>query len=114
MTVSTAVGRMRDRVEIQEGTRTRLGQGSQLDTFSRVAERWASIVERPDDKFIVEIRYYQGLIPTAKNVLDSAGNKILVNRLKHGTRILNIEDVLDKDAQKTVLRLICTRDDQTF
>jgi len=114
MTVSTAVGQMRHRVEIQESTRTRGAQGSQVDTFATVDTRWASVRETKDEQFMVEMRYYDGLIPTARKLLDADGNKISVNRLKHGTRILNIEDVLDMGAQKTIVRVICTRDDETF
>jgi len=114
MTIGTNVGQMRNRIEIQESTRTRGAQGTQIDTFATIATRWGSVAENPDEKFIVMMRYYRGLIPTAKKLLDDNGNKISVNRLKHGTRILNIEDVLDKDAQKTVIRIVCTRDDETF
>ena len=114
MTVGTNVGAMRHRIEIEEGTRTKGAQGTQIDTFAKIATRWGSIKETADDKFVIEMRYFDGLIPTAKNVLDSLGNKIKVNRLKHGTRILNIEDVLDKDALKQIIRVVCTRDDETF
>ena len=114
MTVSINVGVMRHRIEIQESTRTKGAQGSQIDTFATIATRWGDVAEREDEKFIVNMRYFSGLIPTAKKLLDKDDNKISVNRLKHGTRILNIEDVLDMKAKKQVVRIICTRDDQTF
>lgn len=114
MTVSINVGEYRHRVEIQESTRTRGAQGSQIDTFSTIATRWARIQEQPDDKFVVDIRHFDGLIQTAKKVLDADGNKRSVNRLKHGTRILNIQDVLDMRAMNQAVRLVCTRDDETF
>ena len=114
MTVSINVGDMRHRIEIQQSTRTRGAQGTQIDTFATIDTVWASVAENQDERFIVMMRYYKGLIPTAKKLLDESGNKISVNRLKHGTRVLNIEDVLDKSAQKTIMRIICTRDDETF
>jgi len=114
MTVSVNVGQMRHIVEIQESTRTRGAQGSQIDTFATVATRRASVKETKDEQFMVEMRYYKGLIPTAKKLLDKDGNKISVNRLKHGTRVLNIEDVLDKGAMKQIMHVLCTRDDETF
>lgn len=114
MTITTNIGTFRHRVEIQESTRTRGEQGTQIDAFSKIATRWASIVEREDEKFIVDMRYYPGLIPTNKKLLDEDGAKISVNRLKHGTRILNIIDVLDMRAMKQIVRCVCIRDDQTF
>lgn len=114
MTVSANVGDFRHRIEIQESTRTRGAQGTQIDTFATIAIRWGSIKETKDDKFTVDMRYYAGLIPTAKKLLDKDGNKISVNRLKHGARILNIEDVLDNKAMKQIVRVICIRDDETF
>lgn len=114
MTVSTNVGAMRHRIEIQRSTRTRGAQGSQVDTFATIATRWGSIKETANDKFTVDMRYFPGLIPTAKKLLDTAGNKISVTRLKHRTRILNIEDVLDMSANKQIVRVVCSRDDETF
>jgi head-tail adaptor len=114
MTISANPGLYRHVVEIQESTRTRGDQGTQIDTFATIATRRASVREDADDKFTIEMRYFDGLIPTAKKLLDEDGNKISVNRLKHGTRILNIEDVLDMRAMKQIVRVICTRDDETF
>ena len=114
MTVSMNVGDMRHRIEIQESTRSKGAQGSQIDTFATISTRWGKVTEREDEKFIVDMRYFSGLIPTAKKLLDKDDNLISVNRLKHGTRVLNIEDVLDMRAVKQVIRVVCTRDDQTF
>ncbi len=114
MTVGINTGDFRHRIEIQESTRTRGAQGTQIDTFATIATRWGSVKETASDKFTVDMRYYSGLIPTAKKLLDKDGNKISVNRLKHGTRILNIEDVLDMKAMKQIVRVVCVRDDETF
>jgi head-tail adaptor len=114
MTVGINVGDLRHRIEIQESTVTKGAQGTRIDTFIKVATRWGSVKETKGEKFTVDMRYFEGLIPTAKKKLDSDGNEISVNRLKHGTRILNIEDVLDMKAEKQIIRVICTRDDETF
>jgi head-tail adaptor len=114
MTVSLDVGELRHRVEIQESTRSKGAQGTQIDTFATIDTRWAKVTEKEDDRFIVDMRYFSGLIPTAKKLLNSDGEAISVNRLKHGTRILNIQDVLDMRAVKQVVRVVCTRDDETF
>jgi head-tail adaptor len=114
MTVSVSIGDFRHRVEIQESTITRGAQGTQVDTFATVMTRWAQITEKPDEKFVVDLRYIDGLIPTAKKNLDADGVEIKSNRLKHRARILNIQDVVDMRAMKQIVRLICTRDDETF
>ena len=114
MTVAVNVGDFRHRIEIQESTRSKGAQGTQVDTFATVATRWGSVRETKDDRFRVDMRYYPGLVPTARKVLDDDDVELPVNRLKHGTRILNIEDVLDVNAMKQVIHVICIRDDQTF
>ncbi len=114
MTISVNIGDFRHRVEIQEGTVTKGAQGTSIETFTKVATRWASIRETADEKFRVDIRYYKGLVPTARKVLDDKDVERPVNRLKHGSRILNIEDVLDVNSMRQVMRVLCTRDTQTF
>jgi head-tail adaptor len=104
MTVSNNVGDFRHRVEIQESTITRGAQGTQVDTFATVITRWASIKENPNEQFIVDMRYVEGLIPTAKKNLDINGVEIKSNRLKHKARILNIDDVLDMRAFNQTVR----------
>ena len=66
MTVSTNIGDLQHRIEIQESTRTRGAQGTQIGTFATIATRWGKVTEREDEKFIVNMRYFSGLIPTAK------------------------------------------------
>jgi len=114
MTVSVNVGDFRHRIEIQEGTVTKGAQGTQTETFAKVATVWGSIKETADEQFRVDIRYFTGLVPTARKVLDDDDVERPVNRLKHGARILNITDVLDVNAMKQIMRVICTRDPQTF
>lgn len=114
MVTTVNVGTLRHRIEIQRSTRSRTAQGTQVDTFSTIATRYGSIREDREEKFIVIMRHFPGLIPTAKKLLDADGEKISVHRLKHETRILNIEDVLDLESKGQLMRIICTRDDETF
>lgn len=114
MVIQANVGNMRDRIEIQAGTLTRGDAGSEKYTWSTVARVYGEIREDAGEKFTVTIRYYPGLTPTGRRVEDSDGNQLTVNRLKHGSRILNIEDVLDLRVQRRLMRLNCVRDDQVF
>lgn len=114
MTIALDVGAMRHRIEIQESSRSKGAQGTQIDTWTTIAKRWGRISETKDEKFSVEMRFFDGLVPTAKKVLGADDIEIAVNRLKHGTRVLNIEDVLNTGSFNQVIRLLCTRDPQTF
>jgi head-tail adaptor len=101
-------------VEIQESAIVRGAQGSRIDVWTTVATRWARITEGKNEQFIVDIRYFEGLVPTAVKKLDEEENEIPVNRLKHQARILNIQDVIDMKAMKQLVRVVCIRDDETF
>lgn len=109
------LGTFRHRIEIQESDPDRGTQGSLVENFLTVATRWGSIREDAGQKFTVNLRHFDGLIPTGVNVGDDAGNPVKVNRLKHNNTVLNIEDVLDVSSGKErYTRLICVRDDETF
>lgn len=114
MVLQVDIASLRERIEIQEGTVTRGDAGTERYSWSTVARVRGKVREDPEEKFIVTIRYWPGLTETGRRVEDDDGTQLPVHRLKHGMRILNIEDVLDMQAQGRLMRLHCTRDDQTF
>lgn len=99
------LSQMRDRVTIQSRTQTRDTRGGTVDTWAEVAEVWARVEPLSGREFWqaqqaqaqtthkVTIRYYDGLTST--------------HRLLYGSRVLNIDSVIDVESRKREHQLLC-------
>lgn len=99
-------GLLSHRVEIQAPTESRDAFGGVTRSWSTVKRRWARIQsgrgrefiqasqQRADITHVVQMRYTTGVTNA--------------HRLKFGSRVLNIESVLEPDAGRRELMLYCT------
>ena len=100
-----AAGKLRHRLSIQEPAKTRAGDGTVSESWLTLAVVWASVAPIRGRELIeaqrfesqvthrVRMRYYAGL--TAQH------------RLLFGTRVLNIESVLNKEERNVEMELMC-------
>lgn len=96
---------MRHRIEIQTATKTRAADGGVVRTWFTVATRWGSVAPINADETTnaeqiqrtrthdVRMRYYSGL---------TAGQ-----RLKVGSRVFNIAQILNPDERNIETQILC-------
>lgn len=103
--IPVALGKLRHRLEIQEGATSRNTYGEDTPAWSTVATRFASIEPltgreawlakqvSPDVTHQVTMRHYDGLTPK--------------HRLQFGTRLFEIESVRNVDELKRFVVCMC-------
>lgn len=98
-------GQLRDRVTLQEVTETRDSFGAVVEAWSDVATVWAEVADLSGREYFdaqqtnaelktrIRIRYRSGVVPKMRAVF--------------GSRVFDIESVIDPDSRRRELHLMC-------
>lgn len=101
-------GRLRHRVEIQSGTETVDAAGQPVTTWSTTKTVWGSVEPLLGREFQEAQRTDSDITHTV--TVRGASSVDVEKRIKFGTRILNIDSVLDVDERGITKRIMCKED----
>ena len=101
-------GRLRHRVQIQSGTETADAVGQPVTTWATTRTVWAAIEPLTGREFQEAQRTDSDITHTVTIRGNIAAD--VEKRLLFGTRVLNIESVLDKDERGITKQLMCKED----
>jgi len=98
------IGKLRDRIEIQQKTATQNEFGEQDITYTTVQEIWAKVLTASSKEF-----YNKGeMNKLTYKVLIRSNNEIKPEMLvKYKDKTLEISDILDADSKRDYMLLIC-------
>ena len=98
------IGKLRDRIEIQQKTATQNEFGEQDITYTTVQELWAKVLTASTKEF-----YNKGeMNKLTYKVLIRSNSEIKPEMLiKHKNKTLEIKNILDADSKRDYMLLIC-------